>query len=767
MTATYFGTEAALNLTRDDSTITLNFRFNRDLVNLVKTLPYAQFNSEKKYWTTFVCKESFGMLQEWFDTGKVAISPNPNQLLLENESPPNLGSLVVLPYPTAKHKYLVLMAHSNDRLFKKLRDIPSSAWDKNYYGFSFGEMAITSLLDLHAQGTLSDPKSILMVSKVVVSFDTRVGKFTVRGNDSANSTFAQKFPALDVVGIWQSRGIDVGFDSKITEEVYYGELARNSDGIQPDGLLLPLYSHQAREVSVAVERTGFGIFDAPGIGKTATAIGVAHEVMNNRNMVDRTIIVVPGAVRTHWGREITRFTGNEDIVIIQGDLKSRVAAYEKARASRWLVVHYDILHRDLKFIAPLAIKSLLIADEAHRLRTPTTNRAKAMKSLGTKAARRLALSGTPVENNPGEWFSVLSNFAIPGIFGSPISFLGRYQYPGKFGGFEGARNLDELQNRSCWHYMRHTKADVASHLPPLVIQHMPLDPDPGYAAALALAHKLAKAEIKQAMLDRRMPTTEDDLEELISGSEMTAVGMLRLMCSSPRLVEESSAAAAKALRDSGLVPNADGPKVDSIRELARQLQENLDRVVVFSFSKSMVNLVARRLEEDKVTFVKYTGDTSFAEREAAVLAFTTPPTKDNPGPTVFLATDAAAEGLNLGLCASTLVNLDIPWTPSRLEQRSNRIHRIDGTQASYRVINYTVRGTIESGILNHVEKKADLTDAIFGESGGRARTTGRKSASNYWKSMLINDRVELLPEDEDYLDEPLGFDVENKYTTLM
>ena len=143
----------------------------------------------------------------------------------------------------------------------------------------------------------------------------------------------------------------------------------------------------------------------------------------------------------------------------------------------------------------------------------------------------------------------------------------------------------------------------------------------------------------------------------------------------------------------------------------------------------MANLIADRLREDGVRYVLYTGAISRKIRDEAVLAFTTEGSEDNLAPTVFVSTDAGAEGLNLGKFCSTLVNLDVPWTSSRLEQRSNRIHRIDGTASGYRVINMTLRGTLEEGILKMVENKADLQDAIFGESGGRKKTTGRSGRS--------------------------------------
>jgi SNF2 family DNA or RNA helicase len=356
-----------------------------------------------------------------------------------------------------------------------------------------------------------------------------------------------------------------------------------------------------------------------------------------------------------------------------------------------------------------------------------------------KAERRLALTGTPVENEPGEWYSVLSGFAVPGSLGNVMDFFNRYQYPGRFGGFEGARNLAELRERSRCHYVRHTKSEVAPFLPPLIVQHLPIDTDPSYAAALKRAHREARDEIKRSRIERAsnggLGDEGVDWSEIESGAEMTAVGMLRLMCSSPRLVVESASPAAQALCESGLVPEIDGPKLDEFRLLATSLQASGERVVCFTFSEKMANLVAERMKEDGVRYVLYTGAVKRSDREAAVLAFTSEGDGKVLPPTVFISTDAGAEGLNLGKYCSTLVNLDVPWTSSRLEQRSNRIHRIDGTAKGYRVINMTLRGTLEEGILRMVENKADLQDAIFGESGGRKKTTGRSGRSVFEDAM--------------------------------
>jgi SNF2 family DNA or RNA helicase len=140
----------------------------------------------------------------------------------------------------------------------------------------------------------------------------------------------------------------------------------------------------------------------------------------------------------------------------------------------------------------------------------------------------------------------------------------------------------------------------------------------------------------------------------------------------------------------------------------------------------MADLIAERFETDGIRYVTFTGSTNKLNRELAVLKFTSKDTGDNTSPTVFIATDAAAEGLNLGKECSTVVNFDLSFRPSVMIQRGNRIHRVDGDiSRRYRVINLTIAKTLEEGILASIGIKADLADAILGEQGTRVSTTGR------------------------------------------
>jgi SNF2 family DNA or RNA helicase len=712
-------------LTREASTLKLAFSYDERIVEKVRGLPFSRFDGETKTWTVDVTRQAVETLREWYRVEGLT-DVYVDELLIADEELVEAAVAVLRP-GSLKRPFVVVLSSRDDSLFNRFKSIPGSQWERQLQGLSYPPTSAAALGEFVNRSMLTDPLRLLQPAELTVTFDGRIGRFVVRGDSRAQAAFERNFPARDVYAEWLGKGFDVAFADSFSEEVYRGEIARSRGALHPAGLLEPLFEYQARNVAVAVERSGFAIWDQPGLGKTASAIGFGWELMENRKQSDRVVVVVPGAVKTQFAREITRFTGDE-VVVIDGDKKKREKLYAEAKNSRWVVLNYDLLHIDYKLILPLVANAVLIADEAHRLKTRTSKRTQAMRQLAQRASRRLALSGTPIENNPGEWFTLMNNFVVPGVFGSPMEFFNRYSYPGRFGGFEGARNLNELRDRSKPHYIRHVKSEVATHLPPLLVKNLVLDPDDRLAAALKQAHRDAQTEIAEAASAKRNTgaLAGDAEDEIQTGAAMTAVGMLRLMCSSPRLLWQSEAPAAQALCQAGLIPETDGPKLDELRLLAAELQASGERLVVFTGFRRMAHLIAERFKEDGIRYVLFTGETSTTERDVAVTAFTTAATEDNPGPTVFLATDAAAEGLNLGRCCSTLVNFDLSFKPSTLIQRANRIHRVDGdTTKRYLIINLTLARTIEEGILKLVGAKADLSDAILGEQGSRRSTTGR------------------------------------------
>jgi len=738
-------------LTREGAVLRLAFGYNPTLVERVRQLPYASFQPDSKTWTMPLTGQAVDALRRWHHEGLTDVSID---TLIQPGETIAAATPAVLRRGNTKRPWFVHLAGRDDNIFTRLRALPGAQWEKKAQALSYPPHAAAAIADLVDRGVISDPDNLLSPAQVSVVYDGRTGTFSVRGDKRATQAFTSHYPKVDVVAAWKDKGLDVEFLDDFTEQMYRGELARHNPSQGPEGLLLDLYPYQLRNYSIAVQRDGFAVLDEPGLGKTATGIAVGFQLLAT-SKVNKVVVLVPAAVRTQWAREITRFTGHDDIAIVRGSVKDRQAAYLAGQTSRWLIVHYDVLGRDLESLRPLFAGALVIADEAHRLKSPDAARTKAARELCKSATRRLALSGTPVETNPGEWYEILSGWAVPGCLGSSFEFNERYRWKNNWGGYEGARNIPELRDRSKPFYGRHIKADVATHLPPLRVQHVMLDPEPAYAAALKRAHSDAAEEIKKAVTLRvtgKMARgSGEDLvlldqtmfDEAVQGAEMTATGLLRLLCSSPRIVRNSDSESASAMMDAGLIPDVDGPKIDELRTMAGALKVSQERrkagmaeagievatpdmvhgerMVIFTFSKRMAKLIAERFTEDGVSHVLYTGDTSSDDRDKAVAAFTDP----NSDVIAFIATDAGAEGLNLGRCCSLLVNADLAWTASRMAQRAQRIHRIDGTAPRYLVMNLTIAGTIEAGILALLEQRADLSDALFGETGARQQTTGR------------------------------------------
>lgn len=726
-------TGAPVALAREGHIIRLAFNFNPPLQERVKALPFAAYDGDSRTWTVGLCAQTVDALRQFHYQGLTQNSID--SLLAEGETPEPCKA-AVLRQGSTRRPYIVVPSFRNDGLYQRLKLIETGIWKNG--SMSYGPLAAARLAELVKEGILDDPDGLLNSAgnaAVTLTFDTRTGRFVTLGDERAQPVFDHFFPKADVVAAWRHKGLAVEFSDPMSEEIYRGELARVGPGLQPEGLTVKLFEYQAKTVAMAVERTGLGVFHAPGLGKTICAIATGVELFN-RGEIPRVVVISPGAVKSQWSREVSRFTGTplDEIVVVQGSKAQREAAYEAAKNARWLILNYDLLARDYEHIEPLVRDSLLVADEAHRLKGDRrVQRAEKGRQLATKAARRMALSGTPLISNLAEWHAVMGQWTVPGSLGTWFDYGARYMLRSKFGNtFEGARAhaLPELKARSAPHYIRFTKEQVAKHLPPLRVKTVMLDPDAAYANALKRAHRDAREELAAAARARAAARGAGILDGQLfdaaeQGAEMTAVGQLRALCVSPRLLDMSDSAAAQTLLKSGLIPDEDGPKVDFLREMGRELRDAGDRAVVFTYSKKMVQLLAERFDEDGIRYVTFTGDSSADDRDAAVRAFTTPDSDDFRGPTFFIATDAAAEGLNLSACCSTLVQVEPSWVPSVSIQRSNRIHRIDSVNPSFLVINLVLSQTIEMGILKLLESKVDLADALFGESGGRRLATGR------------------------------------------
>lgn len=222
-----------------------------------------------------------------------------------------------------------------------------------------------------------------------------------------------------------------------------------------DGMKLPLYNYQRVGVSFLDRAGGRGmIADAPGLGKTAQAIGFAQY------KDAKTIIVCPLSVVVNWQREIKRFTGKEATV---WDSKTRTGK----PSAKFHIIHYDAVAKQIKALRELEA-DFLVCDEATMLRNRQTIRAKSVlgswkerrKYPGIKTKYCAFLTGTPIMSRPIEAFHLLS-------FLDKERFNNFFHFTERYGGWKGdlPRNLDDLHSRTKDLVIRRKKNQILTELP--------------------------------------------------------------------------------------------------------------------------------------------------------------------------------------------------------------------------------------------------------------------------------------------------------------
>lgn len=354
MTAVASARTRPVFLARTGDTFRLSFRYHPSLVERVKTsLPYATYEPGSRAWTTPVCEQSVQGLRAMFYDGLLDTAVD--ELVADGEVLASVKA-ASLRSGTAKRPFVVSIAMRGDGMYDKLQAVPGAVWDKKSQSLTFSAQASVALGEFAMRGMLDDPEGLLTPAETVVAFDTRTGRFVVRGADPrAGAAFEKHFPGRDVVAGWQERGLDVAFSDAFTEEVYRGELARVAPlGDFPE-ITATLLDYQRRNVGVALERTGFAILDEPGLGKTVQAIAVGARLLA-AGTVPRVCVLVPASVRTQWKSEIQRFTGagDADVVVVRGNPAQRARAFAAAADAKWLVVHYDILAKDRRNLARMS-----------------------------------------------------------------------------------------------------------------------------------------------------------------------------------------------------------------------------------------------------------------------------------------------------------------------------------------------------------------------------------------------------------------------------
>jgi SNF2 family DNA or RNA helicase len=483
-------------------------------------------------------------------------------------------------------------------------------------------------------------------------------------------------------------------------------------------LPVPLYDYQVRGALFLACRGRSILGDDMGLGKTVQTLA-AVELLARERGIGRVLVVAPASVKYQWEGEIRRFT-RRAVQVIEGDPDARQSQY--AEPTFYRLVNYEQVVRDREAINGWK-PDVIVLDEAQRIKNWESKTSRAVKKLSSRYA--MVLTGTPLENKLEELYSIVQ-FVDERRFGPAYQFLHDHRVHDSQGNLVGYRNLDTIRERLEPIFLRRTRAEVLTQLPPrtdntVFVELTDEQRGPYEEQKATLARLLGKGYVTD--LDRKRI--------------LACLVNLRMLCDSTFLFDRTTNVSPKLAEFAELIPEllalspsppggeGSGVRGEDTSPLRRsgngrsrdpsppappppgeRGEEPPHKVVVFSQWETMILKAAEVLDRLGVGYAVLHGGLPGKDRKAALEQF-----HADPACRVFLSTDAGGTGLNLQV-ADTVVNLELPWNPAVLEQRIARVHRM-GQSRPVRVINLVTRGTIEERVLRVLEAKQGLFAGLF------------------------------------------------------
>lgn len=432
-----------------------------------------------------------------------------------------------------------------------------------------------------------------------------------------------------------------------------------------------------------MEAAGFGgiLADDMGLGKTLQVIALLLDAREQGN--DKpSLVVCPTSLIYNWVGEIRRFAPALTVLPVLGDAAQREDSLRKTAGYDVVVTSYDLLKRDIGQYLSKEFRYHIL-DEAQAIKNHNTQNAKAVKAV--RSAQRFALTGTPIENRLSELWSIF-DFLMPGYLYSYSRFRETLEAPIVRGG-DGAA-AGRLGKLTAPFILRRLKRDVLRELPPK-IESVRLAPMEGEQKRLYLAN----AAQARRELAREAAAGEFEKNRVAVLAMLTR---LRQICCDPSLCYEEY--------------QGESGKLDACMELLREAAETGHKVLLFSQFTSMLAILARRLEEEGLSYYLLQGSTSKERRAAMADSFNRDDTQ------VFLISlKAGGTGLNL-TGADLVIHYDPWWNMAAQNQATDRAHRI-GQKNTVQVIRLIAEGTIEEKILQLQESKRELAESVIREDG--------------------------------------------------
>ncbi|MCT9076385.1 DEAD/DEAH box helicase [Streptomyces fulvoviolaceus] len=465
------------------------------------------------------------------------------------------------------------------------------------------------------------------------------------------------------------------------------DLESRSPVPQPAALKATLRDYQKRGLSWLAEMCELGLggclADDMGLGKTITLLALHLHRQTAPATVGPTLVVCPASLLGNWQREAARFAPSTPVRRYHGGDRH----LDDLAGDEIVLVTYGVLRRDREVLAETAW-SLLAADEAQHVKNPYAVTARELRALPARA--RVALTGTPVENNLSELWALL-DWTTPGLLGSLTAFRDRHARVIESG--EDPEAAERLSRLVRPFLLRRRKSD------PGIAPELPAKTETDRVVSLTAE----QASLYEAVVRETMAKIAEAEGIARRGLVLKLLTALKQICNHP----------AQYLRQSNPLRGRSG-KLDLLDELVDTITAEGESVLVFTQYKQMATLLEKHLAERGTPTLFLHGGTPVPRREEMVERF-----QRGEVPVFLLSLKAAGTGLNLTR-ATHVVHYDRWWNPAVEDQATDRAYRI-GQDKPVQVHKLIAEGTVEDKVAKLLESKRALADAVVG-SGEAALT---------------------------------------------
>jgi superfamily II DNA or RNA helicase len=448
----------------------------------------------------------------------------------------------------------------------------------------------------------------------------------------------------------------------------------------PADLHATLRDYQRHGLTWLAELTGAGLgaclADDMGLGKTITLIAL-HLHRRQRGLAKGpTLVVCPASLMGNWETEIRRFAPGVAVRRFHGTSRSLDHLDDG-----FVLTTYGTMRKDHETLATVAW-DLVVADEAQHIKNANSSTARNLRTIESRC--RVALTGTPVENNLTELWAIL-DWATPGLLGSRAAFRKVWAAPIESGVDPSvARRFAQLVEPFL---LRRRKSD------PGIAPELPAKTETDQVLGLTREQVVLYESLVRESMDRIERADEDTRRGLV----LALLTGLKQICNHP----------AHYLRQANGRLKGRSEKLDVCDELLGTILAENGSVLVFTQYVAMARLLERHFAAASIPTLFLHGGTPVRAREQMVRDF-----QEGAAPVFLLSLKAGGTGLNLTR-ADHVIHFDRWWNPAVEDQATDRAYRIGQTRP-VQVHRLVTEGTIEEKVGQLLQRKRRLADSVLG-----------------------------------------------------